>query len=135
MNAEVQLHRRIARSAGTTGFFRHLEVDLVAGGTAVLHGHSTLVRPDGDALLTVLELQRDGGEISERSLVGLTPREREVALRVGDGLSDREIAERLYLSPHTERQYVNRIYRKLDVDSRVALTRLLLGLRGPNRHD
>jgi DNA-binding CsgD family transcriptional regulator len=50
-----------------------------------------------------------------------------VALRVADGLSDRQIADRLWLSPHTVRQYVKRIYRKLDVDSRVALTRLLLG--------
>ena len=75
----------------------------------------------------MLELQRDGGEIPEQTLVALTPREREVALRVADGLTDREIAERLWLSPHTVRQYVKRIYRKLDVDSRVALTRLLLG--------
>jgi RNA polymerase sigma factor (sigma-70 family) len=74
----------------------------------------------------VLELQR-GGEICEPTLLALTPREREVALRVVDGLSDREIAERLGLSPFTVRQYVKRIYRKVDVDSRVALTRLLLG--------
>ena len=43
-------------------------------------------------------------------------------------LSDREIAEQLCLSRYTVHQYVKRIYRKLDVDSRVALTRLLLGL-------
>jgi len=55
-----------------------------------------------------------------------------VALRVVEGLSDREIAERLWLSPHTVRQYVKRIYRKVDVDSRVALTRLLLGRRSPS---
>jgi DNA-binding CsgD family transcriptional regulator len=32
-------------------------------------------------------------------------------------------------------QYVKRIYRKLDVPSRVALTRLLLDLRGASRRD
>jgi DNA-binding CsgD family transcriptional regulator len=62
-------------------------------------------------------------------MVALTPREREVAALVVDGLADREIADRLYLSRHTVSQYVKRIYRKLDVDSRVALTRLLLGHR------
>jgi Bacterial regulatory proteins, luxR family len=39
------------------------------------------------------------------------------------------LAPRPYLSRHTVRQYVKRIYRKLGVDSRVALTRLLLGPR------
>jgi DNA-binding CsgD family transcriptional regulator len=133
VNGEVQLHRLIARSAANAGFSRQLEVELRAGGSGLLHGHSSLVRRDGDALITVLELQRDGCEISEHTLVALTPREREIALRVVDGLSDREIAERLFLSPHTVRQYVTRIYRKLDVDSRVALSRLLLGPRNSDR--
>jgi DNA-binding CsgD family transcriptional regulator len=52
-----------------------------------------------------------------------------VALHVIDGLSDSQVAERLFLSPYMVRQHVKRIYRKLDVDSRVALTRLLLGSR------
>jgi DNA-binding NarL/FixJ family response regulator len=49
-----------------------------------------------------------------------------VAILVVDGLSDREIAEQLSVSHHTITQYVKRIYRKLDVDSRVMLTRALL---------
>jgi DNA-binding NarL/FixJ family response regulator len=40
----------------------------------------------------------------------------------------REIAEQLNLSHHTVSQYVKRIYRTLDVGSRVGLTRLLLGV-------
>jgi DNA-binding CsgD family transcriptional regulator len=135
VEGEMQLLRLIARPATKRSFSRHREVELAAGGTGLLHGHSTGAQPDGDALITVLELQRDGGGISDRTLVALTPRERDVALRVVDGLTDREIAERLCLSPHTVRQYVKRIYRKVDVDSRVALTRLLLGLREPARRD
>jgi DNA-binding CsgD family transcriptional regulator len=81
------------------------------------------------ARVTVLELEGDTREISERALAALTPREREMALRVIDGLSDRQVAERLFLSPYNVRQHVQRIYRKLNVDSRVALTRLLLGSR------
>lgn len=126
VGGETQLHRLIARPGSSRAFSRHLEVELAGGGTGFLHGHSSPARSNGDALITVLELERGGGEISERNLIALTPREREVALHVVDGLSDREIAERLALSPHTVRQYVKRIYRKLDVDSRVALTRLLL---------
>ena len=51
---------------------------------------------------------------------------REVAHLVVDGHTDREIAAQLRLSHHTVSQYVKRIYRKLDVASRVELTRLLV---------
>jgi DNA-binding CsgD family transcriptional regulator len=129
VGGEVQLHRLIARPATTDGFSRHLEVELTSGGLGFLHGHSRPVGRDGDALITVLELEREAWEIPERTLVALTPREREVALRVVDGMSNGQIAERLSLSPHTVRQYVKATYRKLEVDSRVALTRLLLGQR------
>jgi DNA-binding CsgD family transcriptional regulator len=62
-------------------------------------------------------------------LAALTPREQQVAVLVVEGLADREIAERLCLSHHTVTQYVKRIYRKIEVDSRVGLTRLLLTAR------
>lgn len=133
VDPETQLHRLIARPTAAGRFSRHLEIELVAGGTGYLFGHSSPGGRHDDTLVTVLELQGDEAEISERTLMALTPREREVALRVVDGLSDREIAERLSLSPHTVRQYVKRVYRKLEVDSRVALTRLLLGTRDSGR--
>lgn len=99
------------------------------GGTGLLYGQSSYTRAVGGTLVTVLELQRDRFEIGAATLTALTPREREIALLVVNGLTDREIAQRLYLSHHTVSQYVKRIYRKLDVPSRVALTRLLLGPR------
>jgi DNA-binding CsgD family transcriptional regulator len=126
VDGETHLQSLIARPVAGGGFSRHLEVELAGGGCAFLHSHSS-------GAVTVLELEHGDGEICERTLVALTPREREVALRVVDGLSDREIAERLSLSPYTVRQYVKRIYRKVDVDSRVALTRLLLGRAGTRR--
>lgn len=123
------LYRLLAGPPGTAGFSRHVEVELSSGGTGMLCAHSRRVRSHGDGLLTVLELQCDGGEISPQTLIALTPREREVVLLIVDGLTDREIAERLVLSPLTVSQYVKCVYRKLDVDSRVALTRLLLDSR------
>jgi DNA-binding NarL/FixJ family response regulator len=44
---------------------------------------------------------------------------------VVDGLTDREVADRLVLSTHTVRHHVKRVYQKLDVRSRVELTRLV----------
>ena len=82
--------------------------------------------PDG-ALVTVLELRGEQPGLAGRFLRSLTPREAEVAGLVVEGLTDREIARRLLLSPYTVMQHVKSVYRKLGVDSRVALTRLLTG--------
>jgi DNA-binding CsgD family transcriptional regulator len=127
VDAERVLHRVIARPGRRETLSHHIEIELADGGSGLLHGQSSCAH--AGALITVLELQRDGSEICASMLTAVTPREREVALLIVDGHSDREIADRLYLSHHTVSQYVKRIYRKLDVPSRVALTRLLLGLR------
>jgi DNA-binding CsgD family transcriptional regulator len=51
----------------------------------------------------------------------LTPREREVALLVASGLTNAELARRLYISPKTAAVHVSNILRKLDVASRTAV--------------
>jgi RNA polymerase sigma factor (sigma-70 family) len=129
VDAERALHRVIARPSTSVGFSHHVEVDLTDGDTGLLYGRSGYTRAEGSVLITVMELQRDRSEVLPATLTALTPREREIALLVIDGRTDRQIAQRLYLSPHTVSQYVKRIYRKLDVPSRVALTRLLLESR------
>ena len=50
----------------------------------------------------------------------LSSREREVLALVAHGLNDREIAERLFLSPHTVHRHVANIRRKLGRGSRTA---------------
>lgn len=50
----------------------------------------------------------------------LTDRETEVLALVADGLSDREIAERLFLSPHTVHRHVANIRTKLGLPTRAA---------------
>ena len=48
----------------------------------------------------------------------LTPREREVALLIADGLTNAELARRLYISPKTAAVHVSNILHKLGVTSR-----------------
>jgi two-component system response regulator DesR len=48
----------------------------------------------------------------------LSEREREVVTLIGSGATNREIAERLYLSPHTVKEYTSSLYRKLGVRNR-----------------
>ena len=63
----------------------------------------------------------------------LTPREVEVLALIGEGLSNREIGERLVLSQATVKTHVNRIFAKIGVQSRAQAVRYSIGsgLAGP----
>lgn len=52
---------------------------------------------------------------------GLTPREQEIALLGAQGLTNREIGERVFLSPRTVGAHFYRIFPKLDITTRAAL--------------
>ncbi|MGP4098340.1 helix-turn-helix transcriptional regulator [Nonomuraea sp. KM90] len=56
---------------------------------------------------------------------GLTDTEREVAVLVAQGLTNRQAAARMFLSPHTVSTHLRRIFTKLDIGSRVDLARIV----------
>jgi DNA-binding CsgD family transcriptional regulator len=62
-----------------------------------------------------------------RARHGLTKREAEVALLLAGGLSNAEIAERLFVSPHTARHHVENVLGKLQLSSRAAVGARLMG--------
>ncbi len=91
---------------------------------------------EGKALLSgdeVVELLRLTAQRRERdhearlAIEQLTPRELEVLQALADGLSDKEIAERLYVGSGTVRSHVVNIFGKLGVHSR--LQALLFAVR------
>jgi len=57
----------------------------------------------------------------------LGPAERAIALLVADGLTNRQVAKQVFLSPHTVNYHLRRIYRKLGIGSRVELVRWVHG--------
>src|ERR1700694_1255364 len=57
------------------------------------------------------------------SLQALTPRERQVAALVADGLSNKQIAQRLRITLGTVKHYVHLILEKTGLQSRVAIAR------------
>jgi DNA-binding CsgD family transcriptional regulator len=77
-----------------------------AGALQRARGRMGLAQPDGDRPIGV-----DG-------IRALSPREREVARMIGEGLTDKQIAVRLAVELSTVRTYLNRIFDKLGVHRR-----------------
>ncbi|MDQ2652126.1 MAG: LuxR C-terminal-related transcriptional regulator [Chloroflexota bacterium] len=67
-----------------------------------------------------------GADSAAARLATLTRREHQVLALVGAGHSDRQIGERLYISPTTVTRHVGNVLRKLGVHSRTAAAMLLL---------
>jgi DNA-binding NarL/FixJ family response regulator len=69
---------------------------------------------------------------SEPVPANLSPREREVLALLAGGSTNREIAERLYLSPHTVKDHTSSLYKKLQVRNRAEAVQRAerLGLSG-----
>ncbi|MFD9612499.1 AAA family ATPase [Streptomyces sp. NPDC059083] len=59
-------------------------------------------------------------------LAVLTPREREIAALVAEGLTNQAMADRLCLSPRTVESHVARVYRKTGVETRAGLASLVV---------
>jgi DNA-binding NarL/FixJ family response regulator len=69
---------------------------------------------------------------AEQPAVPLTERERDVLTLMASGATNKEIAARLYLSPHTVKEHTSSLYRKLKVRNRAEAVRRAerLGLSG-----
>jgi DNA-binding CsgD family transcriptional regulator len=79
----------------------------------------------GRALGIVMHLDA-GSDLRSRPLLGLgslTDTERSVAKLVAEGLTNRQIAERVFISRHTVDFHLRSIFRKVGVASRVELAR------------
>jgi DNA-binding CsgD family transcriptional regulator len=57
---------------------------------------------------------------------GLTATERRIAELVAEGMTNRQVASHTYLSPHTVDAHLRQVFRKLEIASRVELTRVVI---------
>ncbi|MDM7884092.1 response regulator transcription factor [Curtobacterium sp. RHCKG23] len=63
----------------------------------------------------------DAGPGADDDLADLTPRERELAVAVGEGLTNAQIAARLGVTPASAKTYVSRLLDKLGLQNRTQL--------------
>jgi DNA-binding NarL/FixJ family response regulator len=67
--------------------------------------------------------------------IQLTPQEQAIAELAAEGMSNKQIAERLYLSPRTVSGHLYRVFPKLGITSRAALRDALLTVADPREAD
>ncbi|MEU7693774.1 MULTISPECIES: AAA family ATPase [Microbispora] len=80
------------------------------------------------ARLRALGVRRRHWGRSQRPTVGwdsLTDTERAVAGLIAKGMTNRQIAQRMFLSPHTVSTHLRRMFGKLDIASRTELARIV----------
>lgn len=100
--------------------------ELVAAIACVAQGTAPLSPRVITTLFRYVAQSREGGDVPASEL---TEREQQILQLLGEGLSNKEIAARLYLQPQTVKNYVHLVFQKLDVHSRLDLIRLLRGRR------
>jgi DNA-binding NarL/FixJ family response regulator len=119
-----------ALRAGASGFLLKdtPPSELVRAIEAVQAGDSVLSPTVTRTLVELVAGNSDADERHERArerLTNLSPREHEVALAVGRGLANAEIATELHMSVATVKAYVSRLLTKLGVDNRVQIALLV----------
>lgn len=92
--------------------------DLVSAVRTVAGGQSLL---DPSATTKLMARLRKGQheEAQPEALPGLTDREREILALIGEGLTNRQIGERLYLAEKTVKNHISRLLAKLGVERRI----------------
>ncbi len=89
-----------------------------------VHGGESIVQPSVAARLIAEFSRQRGGAAREPEYEALSERERDVLRLLGDGLSNREIGDRLALAEGTVKNYVSTILAKLHAANRTHAARL-----------
>lgn len=92
--------------------------DLVSAVRTVAAGQS-LLDPSATAKLMARLRAGEQAEQEPDALPGLTDRERAILALIGEGLTNRQIGQRLYLAEKTVKNHISRLLAKLGVERRI----------------
>jgi two-component system, NarL family, response regulator DevR len=107
--------------------------DLVAAVRTVASGQS-LLDPSATARLMARLRGEESREAPQEALPGLTEREREILVLIGEGLTNRQIGRRLYLAEKTVKNHISRLLAKLGVERRIQAAVLATQEQDRRRH-
>jgi DNA-binding NarL/FixJ family response regulator len=119
-----------ALQAGAAGFLlkETAPAEIVRAIESVHAGEGTLSPAITRRLIALVAGDSDAAvrrESARQRISSLTPREHEVALAVGQGRSNAEIARELHMSVATVKAHVSRLLTKLPADNRVQIALLV----------
>ncbi|WRZ88924.1 response regulator transcription factor [Streptomyces sp. NBC_01007] len=109
--------------------------DLVSAVRTVASGQSMLDPTTTARLMRKLRADPAEGPALSPELASLSPRERDILALIGDGLTNREIGKKLYLSEKTVKNHISRLLAKLGVQRRVQAAVLANHLEHPDTRD
>jgi len=114
--------------AGAVGYTSALAVaDMLVQVNAVVENGGLWVGPE--LLQRLLKaMATRASQTNNGSLEKLSPREKEVALAVASGASNKEAAERLNITERTVKAHLSAIFERLEVRDRLQLTLLINGV-------
>jgi DNA-binding NarL/FixJ family response regulator len=111
-NLEPQMVEQ-AIAGGASGYLSKVLTgpEVVAALERIMRGEVVIITGDNETSVGGV------GDWPGRS-VGLSPREAEVLALIAQGLSNQEIADRVFISPNTVKSYIRSVYRKIGVERR-----------------
>ena len=104
--------------------------DLVDGVRRVAAGESLL-----DPAVTARVLERLRAKPEDDELAGLTPQEQRILALIGDGLTNRQIGEEMFLAEKTVKNYVSNLLAKLGMHRRTEVAAFAARLDERRRRD
>ena len=120
-----------ALRAGAAGFLlKDTAPPEIVRAIELVHAGEGMLSPGVTGKLIALVSGDDRSEEAREALAGLSEREREVALAVGRGASNADVAAELHMSVATVKAHVSRLLAKLALDNRVQLALLVQEARG-----
>lgn len=127
-NARREAYARAVEAGAAGALHKAASVgDIVDAVQRLLAGDAILSAEETIELLRLASRRREQENQEQRAIERITPREREVLQALTNGLSDKEIAERLHVGVGTVRNHLASIFGKLGVQSR--LQALLISAR------
>jgi DNA-binding NarL/FixJ family response regulator len=112
-----------ALSNGASGYlFKDIHYDALAGSIRNVY-NGQFIMPEKVAHILIKNLKNEKKSFSDR--FGLTERENQILDLLKQGFSNKQIANALFISEGTVKNYVSNIYMKTDTSDRMSLLELL----------